>query len=230
MNYIQDRKDPAQLRAAETWIFDLDNTLYPAASNLFAQVDVRIGAFIGNLLDLDPVAARTLQKQYFRDYGTSLRGLMERHGVDPEAYMAFVHDIDVTAVAPSPALDQALSRLEGRKIIFTNGSVAHAERVTDRLGVARHFEAVFDIAAADYVPKPEPAVYDQLVDRHDIEPRRAVMVEDIARNLVPAAALGMATVWVRSGSRWGADGADGDHVHHVIDDLAAWLEALVEDQ
>lgn len=227
MDDDQDRKDPARLRAAETWIFDLDNTLYPASTNLFGQVDVRIGKFIADLLDLDPVAARTLQKRYFREYGTSLRGLMECHGVDPEAYMSFVHDIDVTAVAPSPALDEALTRLDGRKIIFTNGSVAHAERVTDRLGVARHFEAIFDIAAADYVPKPQPAVYDQLVDRHEIEPRRAVMVEDIARNLVPAAAMGMVTVWVRNGSRWGADGAEGDHVHHVIDDLADWLVELV---
>ena len=221
--------DLSSLRAAETWIFDLDNTLYPASSNLFSQVDARIQGFVADCLDLDQVEARRVQKQYFREFGTTLNGLMRRHDVDPAAYLAYVHDIDVTGLAPSPALAAVLGRLGARKLVFTNGSTAHAERVMGRLGVDHHFEAIFDIAAADYRPKPEPAVYDELLERFSIDPTRAVMVEDMARNLVPAAALGMTTVWMRGESQWAADGAEGAHVHHVAEDLVACLEMVTRD-
>jgi putative hydrolase of the HAD superfamily len=212
-----------QLVTAETWIFDLDNTLYPASCNLFAQVDRRIAEFIATHLGIDPAEAYRVQKQYFRDYGTSLRGLMLNHQLDPQLYLDFVHEIDVTPVPPNPALDAALARLPGRKVIFTNGSTRHAENVMTRLGVSHHFEAVFDIVAGDYVPKPEPFVYDIMVRRHWIDPKRAVMIEDLPKNLLPAHAMGMTTVLVRTESDWAQDGADGDHVHHVTDDLVGWL-------
>lgn len=219
--------NPARpLHAAETWIFDLDNTLYPASCNLFDQVDKHIGEFIAGFLGIDPAEAYRIQKQYFRDYGTSLRGLMIHHDVDPQAFLDFVHAIDVTRVPPSPELDRALARLPGRKIVFTNGSAKHAENVMNRLGVSRHFEAVFDIAAAEYFPKPESFIYDILVRRHWIEPRRAVMVEDLPKNLLPAHEMGMTTVLVRSDAEWAADGADGEHVHYVVDDLVAWLSDI----
>ena len=218
---------PADFAHVETWVFDLDNTIYPARYNLFDLVDVRIGAFIAELLGLDAVAARRLQKDYFRRHGTTLCGLMLHHGVDPDVFLEYVHDIEVDRLPPSPALDAALDRLAGRKIIYTNGSAAHAERVLERLGVAGHFEGVFDIAASNYLPKPEPAPYRTLVKRFDIAPVAAAMVEDIARNLEPAAALGMTTVWVRTDSDWGREGSGGDYVHHVIDDLAGWLGDLV---
>lgn len=210
----------------ETWIFDLDNTLYPASCNLFAQVDRRIGEFIADFLKIDADEARRLQKDYFREYGTTLRGLMTRHGMTPEQFLEYVHAIDVSAVPPSPSLDLALGRIGGRKIIFTNGSVRHAERVMERLGVARRFHGVFDIVAADYRPKPDPAGYARLLERHRVDPRAAAMIEDLPRNLAPAAALGMTTVLVRTGSDWAQDGADGDFIHHVTDDLVAWLEAV----
>src|SRR5215510_13999037 len=140
----------ATLMQAETWIFDLDNTLYPASCNLFAQVDKHIGEFIARLLRVDAAEAHRIQKQYFRDYGTSLRGLMVHHDVDPRDFLEFVHAVDVTPVQPSPALEQALGRLPGRKIVFTNGSEKHAENVMARLGVSHRFDAVFDIVAADY--------------------------------------------------------------------------------
>ncbi len=216
----------AVLARTETWVFDLDNTLYPAACNLFAEVDVRIGRYIADLLSISAEDARVVQKHYFREYGTSLRGLMMHHSIDPLDYLDYVHDIDVTRVSPSPDLAEALDTLPGRKLIFTNGSSAHAERVMNRLGVADRFEAVFDIIEAEYLPKPEPAVYAALVGRHAIDPRRAVMVEDIARNLVPAAALGMTTAWVCGDSHWGNEGAEGDHVHHVVDDLVGWLTQI----
>jgi len=208
----------------DCWIFDLDNTLYPASCNLFDQVDQRIGAFIADLLQVDAVEAKRLQKHYFSRYGTTLRGLMDHHGIAPGAFLDFVHAIDVTPVPPSPTLDAALRALDGRKLIFTNGSVAHAERVMARLGVAEHFTGVFDIVAANYQPKPNPATYAALIEQHRVDPRAAAMFEDIPRNLVPAAALGMTTILVRTESEWAAIDEPGDHIHHVTDDLVAWLE------
>lgn len=211
------------LRDAETWIFDLDNTLYPARVDLFGQIDERMRAFIARFLGLDLDAAYALQKQYFNHYGTSMRGLMDRHGMDPSAFLAHVHDVDLSVLDPSPLLEEALAALPGRKVVFTNASVAHAERVLGRLGVKHHFAEIFDIVAADYRPKPEPEIYRLMIDRHAVEPSCSVMVEDMARNLAPAAALGMTTVWVRTGSDWGAVGADAGHIHHVVDDLPEWL-------
>jgi putative hydrolase of the HAD superfamily len=216
------------LRHAEAWLFDLDNTLYPATIDLFGQIDEKMRAYIAEFLGLDLDSAYALQKRYFREYGTSMRGLMDLHGMDPAPFLAHVHDIDVTVLDAAPALGEALAALPGRKLVFTNASTAHAERVLRRLGIDHHFHDVFDIVAADFRPKPEPEIYRKLVDRHVIEPRRTVMVEDMARNLTPAAALGMTTVWVRTGSDWGAFGAEAAHIHHVVDDLTTWLTAVAE--
>lgn len=215
------------LAGAGAWVFDLDNTLYPASSGLFNQIDLRMRSYIADLLDLEPDQASRVQKSYFEEYGTTLRGLMVRHGIEPRAFLDYVHDIDLAPVPPSPALAGALGRLDGRLLVFTNGTTGHAERIMERLGVGHLFESVFDIEAAGYVPKPDPGVYRDLVARFRLDPRRTVMVEDIARNLVPAATLGMTTVWVSTDSRWGREGADGDHVHHVAEDLTAWLEGVV---
>ena len=218
---------PRPLSEIEVWIFDLDNTLYPASCNLFAQVDRRIGEFIAAHFGIPYDEARAMQKRFFREHGTTLRGLMVEHDVDPVPFLDYVHAIDVTPVAPSPELDRALERLPGRKVIYTNGSIQHAANVTDRLGITRHFDTVFGIVEAGYVPKPDPRPYRELVERHGIAPTRACMVEDIARNLVPAHALGMTTVWVRSEADWsrpdeGGVGT-GAHIDYVVDDLVAWL-------
>lgn len=217
------------LPAIQVWIFDLDNTLYPASCNLFGQVDRRISEFIAQHFNIPFDEARALQKRFFREHGTTLRGLMVEHDVDPEPFLEYVHDIDVTPVAPSPRLDRALERLPGRKVIYTNGSVAHADNVTGRLGITRHFDTVFGITEAGYIPKPDPRPYATLVERHGIDPGRACMVEDIARNLAPAHAMGMTTVWVRSESEWARAGAGaGTHIDHVADDLIDWLEAATD--
>ncbi len=219
-----------RLRTAEAWLFDLDNTLYPVTTDLFSQIDVKMRDYIAGFLGVDPDQAYRLQKQYFRDYGTSLRGLMHCHGMEPGPFLDHVHDIDVDVLSASPALEAALARLPGRKLVFTNASIRHAERVMDRLGISHHFDAVFDIVEAKYVPKPEPEIYEILVERHGLDTSRTVMVEDIARNLAPAAALGMTTAWVRNDSEHGLFGADEGYVHHVVDDLAEWLQDVVQDR
>ena len=210
------------------WVFDLDNTLYPAHSNLFAKVSRRMTSFIMDRFTLGHDDARSLQRRLFREYGTTLRGLMDEHGVDPVVFLDHVHDIDLSDLAPAPDLDRAIAALPGRKLIYTNGSVPHAERITEKLGIAGHFEAVFDIVAADFVPKPDPRPYDVMLARHGVDPSRAVMIEDSAANLRPAADLGMTTVWLKSDIDWAKpkEGAD-DHIHHIVDDLAEWLDRLV---
>lgn len=210
------------------WVFDLDNTLYPASCDLFAQIDRRMTAFIADFLGVADDQARALRKRYYRDHGTTLRGLMDNHDLDPGRFLDYVHDIDHGPVPPNPALARALDRLDARKVVFTNASRAHAERVLQRLGIADRFEAVFDIVAADYMPKPDLAPYRKLLERHAIDPRRAIFIDDLCRNLAPAAALGMTTLWVRGESAETWDDAPGDHVQHVTEDLVGWLEAVTE--
>ena len=217
----------ATLDHVETWVFDLDNTLYHARYSLWDQVERRIGRYIEDLFGCDATEAKRRQKELFQAHGTTLRGLMDRHGIDPTGFLDYVHDIDYVAIPASPVLAAALDALPGRKLIFTNGTVDHADKVCARLGIGEHIEAVFDIVASDFVPKPRAEPYAALVERHGFEPRRAAMFEDMARNLAPAHALGMTTVWVRTDSAWGREGSDGDHVHHVTDDLADWLDGMV---
>jgi putative hydrolase of the HAD superfamily len=216
----------AALPHVEAWLFDLDNTLYPAECDLFSQVDRRIGEYIADLMRLPYEAARRLQKDYFRQYGTTMRGLMTEYGIDARGFLDFVHAIDHSPVAADPRLDAALAALDGPKYVFTNASVPHAEKVLARLGVARHFSGIFDIVAADYVPKPHDGFYDGFLARHAVDPGRAALVEDMAKNLKPAHARGMTTVLVETGNAYAMEGHDGDHVHHRTADLAGWLAAV----
>jgi putative hydrolase of the HAD superfamily len=216
----------ARLDEIEAWVFDLDNTLYPATASLFPQIDQRMRAFIAERLKLEDEEAFRLQKRYYREFGTTLRGLMLVHKIEPDQFLDFVHDIDHSVLERAPELDAALAGLPGRKLIFTNGSHSHAEKVLDRLGLARHFEGIFDIKAADYIPKPDPSTYQRMVERHAFKPRSSAMFEDIARNLKPAALLGMVTVWVRTGEPEFAHDTDDGHIDHVTADLAAWLNSV----
>ena len=211
----------------QSWVFDLDNTLYPASTNLFAQVDVRMRDFIAQYLGLNPEEARRVQKTYFHECGTTLRGLMTRNDMDPGPYLDYVHDIDLSPVSASPELAEALDALPGRKFIFTNASTAHAERVMDRLGVTHLFDGIFDIVDAAYTPKPEPSIYDDFIARFDIDPAKALMVEDMARNLKPAHDLGMQCVWVKTDSDWAKEGSQETYVHHETDDLVGWLKNIL---
>jgi putative hydrolase of the HAD superfamily len=217
----------------EIWVFDLDNTLYPHHVNLWQQVDARIGEFIGNYLQVDPIEARRIQKDYYRRYGTSMRGMMTEHGVRADDYLAYVHRIDHSPLEPNPAMGAAIAKLPGRKLILTNGSADHADKVLERLGIGSHFEAVFDIIAAELEPKPAPQTYRRFLDLHHVDPAHAAMFEDLSRNLVVPHQLGMTTVLVvPDGSKdvvredWELEGRDADHVDHVTDDLTGFLAAL----
>ena len=213
----------------DVWLFDLDNTLYPVRCNLFAQTDRRMGEYISRLLDVHYDDAKLMQKEYWRKHGTTLRGLMLEHRIEPTEFLDYVHDIDYAPVDASPLLDAALGRLGGRKIVFTNGTVQHATRVLERLGVSHHFEAIYDIVAAAYIPKPEMSVYRDVVERYGLEPARAAMLDDIAANLKPAHELGMKTVWIRTPeSVQRVAGQALDHVHHQADDLVEWLHEWLD--
>jgi putative hydrolase of the HAD superfamily len=214
------------LAEIETWIFDLDNTLYPVSCRLFDQIHARMTRFVADRLELTPEAALAVQKTYFREHGTTLRGLMTVDRIDPDDFLVFVHDVDLSCVPRNSVLVAALSALPGRKIVHTNGSRSHAERVLDHLGIAGLFCGIVDIAAADYEPKPALAGYHELLRRHQVAPATALMIEDMAKNLVPAAAMGMTTAWVRNPVDWAAVGSGGDHIHHVVDDLGRFLAGV----
>jgi len=218
-------------RHVEGWIFDLDNTLYPAGCDLFAQIDARMTAFVAARLELDEGAARTLQKAYYRDHGTTLNGLMRVNGVDPEEFLAFVHAVDLSVLTPEPAMRDGVARLPGRRFIFTNGCRRHAARVLDALELDDLFEDVWDIRSIGFRPKPDPDSYRAMLDRAGLEARACAMFEDAARNLVPAHTLGMTTVWLKNGSPWSRQGpehprADARHIHHQTEDLAAFLGGI----
>jgi putative hydrolase of the HAD superfamily len=224
---------PRDLRAfadIEAWVFDLDNTLYPRSSNLFRQVDERIRVYVRKLLSVDEAEADRIQKTFYREHGTTLRGLMLKHSVDPDDFLSFVHDIDHSVVKADPMLGAAILRLPGKKYIFTNGSRGHAEKVAARLGFPTHFTDIFDIVDANLVPKPERETYDRFNMRFGVRPERAVMLEDLTRNLIVPKAIGMTTVLVvPPGTRevfhdeWEYEGRDDDHIDFVTDDLARFL-------
>jgi putative hydrolase of the HAD superfamily len=230
---MNERRPARGFDAVETWVFDLDNTLYPHHLNLWQQVDVRIRDYIVGFLNVTHDEAFRLQKDYYRRYGTTMRGLMEEHGLDPDKFLAVVHEIDHSPLTPDPVLGAAIASLDGRKLILTNGTRRHAETVMRRLEIDQHFEDVFDIVAADLEPKPRPQVYDRFLKRHGVDPAKAALFEDLARNLEVPHALGMTTVLVvPSGTRevfreeWELAGRDSPHVDHVTDDLAGFLRGI----
>ncbi len=228
-------RDLRVFAGTEAWIFDLDNTLYPRATNIFRQVDGRIRLYLRKLLNVDEAEAEKIQKNFYKVHGTTLRGLMLNHNVDPDDFLEFVHNIDHSAIKPDPALGDAIERLPGKKYIFTNGSRQHAEKIAERLGFANHFTDIFDIVAANLVPKPERETYDRFVKRFHVEPEHAAMFEDLTRNLVVPKSVGMTTVLVvPPGTRevfhgeWEYEGRDDDHVDFVTDDLARFVAEVAD--
>ncbi|NML06955.1 pyrimidine 5'-nucleotidase [Sphingomonas sp. G-3-2-10] len=219
----------AELRHIRNWIFDLDNTLYPASANLFALIDARIGAYVARLLNVDADEAWRVQKAYFHAHGTTLSGLMAEHGIDPHHYLDDVHDVDMAALERNETLIAALARLPGRKLVFTNGDAPYATKVLDRLGLAGTFEAIHDVHATSYRPKPDPVAYQGLLDAYGLDPHESLFVEDMARNLRPAKAIGMATVWIDNGSEQLPGDADRSFIDYITTDIGQWLFDILEE-
>ncbi len=224
------KKSP--LEGIDTWVFDLDNTLYPRTSNLWAQIDVLITRYVMDVTGLGHDEARALQKGMYRDHGTTMNGLMARYGIDPEHYLSIVHRIDYSPVLPNPALVAAIDALPGRKLVFTNADAGHVNAVMERVGGAHLFEVVHDIRASAWEPKPLRGAYERLYARHGIDPRSAVMFDDLEKNLVVPHETGMSTVHVvpegvfahEAVESWELSRADNaPHVHHVTDNLAGFL-------
>jgi putative hydrolase of the HAD superfamily len=227
-------RTPRGFAHVETWVFDLDNTLYPHHL-LWQQVDDRIRAYVAEFLKVSKHEAFRVQKDYYKRYGTTMRGLMTEHGLNPDDYLEYVHQIDHSPLEPNPALGAALERLPGRKLILTNGTRKHADAVMRRLEIDRHFEDVFDIVAAELEPKPAQKTYERFLARHDVDAAKAAMFEDLARNLEAPHALGMTTVLVVPGGTrevfredWELEGRGERHVDHLTDDLTGFLEQILK--
>jgi len=214
----------------KSWIFDLDNTLYCAGNGIFAQIESRMTDYLAAFLNLPRDQARVRQKELYRQYGTTLNGLMREHDCDAEDYLGFVHDIDLDALGPDAALSAALAALPGKRFVFTNGCRDHARRILERLEMAHLFEVVWDIRTIGFAPKPQVSAYDRVVAAGGVNPRESAMFDDIARNLVPARALGMTTVWLKTDAPWGNHGplmdvSAGD-IDHETDNLTQFLQSI----
>lgn len=232
---MTDIPDPARFDHVTDWVFDLDNTLYPHHTNLFSQIDVKMTGYVAELLTLSREDARKLQKQLYLEYGTTLNGLMQRHGIDPDEFLEYVHDIDYSWLVPDPVLGAAIHQLPGRKFIFTNGNRGHAERTARQLGILDHFDDIFDIVAAGLTPKPSRQPYETFTALHKVTGPNAVMFEDLARNLSVPKSLGMTTVLIvprnfepTFAEIWERDPTNEDDVDFVTDDLPTFLSTIVE--
>jgi putative hydrolase of the HAD superfamily len=218
----------------EHWIFDLDNTLYPRHSNLHDQMDQRMTSYLANLLGMERDAARVQQKEFYKTYGTTLRGLMVEHGITPDDFLEYVHDLDHSVLEPDPKLDSMLAALPGHVYVFTNGTKKHAEAVLERLGVSTPFREIFDLVAADLLPKPNQGTYDKFINQTGIDPKKSAMFEDLSRNLTVPHAMGMITTLITPRGTaelfhedWEFEGREDNHVRYVTDHLADFLEDVL---
>lgn len=234
MTNLKTQPDQADFQTIRDWVFDLDNTLYPHHVDLFSQVDRNMTAYVSELLDLPHDEARKLQKDYYRDHGTTLQGLMLHHDIDPNDFLEKAHAIDYSVVEPDPVLGDAIKALPGRKFIFTNGSVPHAEKVSRALGIRDHFDDIFDIVAAGYTPKPAAPAYERFLARSGVDTSQAAMFEDLPRNLLQPKALGMKTVLiVPHNMEYGFAetfervGSDADHIDYVTESLSDFIRRLL---
>lgn len=211
------------------WIFDLDNCLYPASTGLFSLIDERMSAYIQRLLGCGPEEAKRVQKAHFHEHGTTLAGLMKEHAVDPHDFLADVHDIPLDLVKADERLVALLPRLPGRRFVFTNGDAPYARRVLEAIGVHEQFEHLHDIHSSELRPKPDPHGYALLCEGFDIDPRHALLADDMVQNLAPAKALGMTTVWIDNGSERGNHSYDPAIIDARVNDVGEWLESILEE-
>ena len=215
-----------ELQAVKYCIFDLDNTLYSGKTKVFEQVDKKMSKFISDKLNVTLVEARKIQKNYFYQYNTTLNGMIKNHKIDASEFLDFVHDIDIDFLKKDLILGEELKKLDGKKIIFTNGSRKHALNVTKRIGIDHYFDDIFDIIDSEFVPKPAIQSYKKLVEKHKIDPKLCVFVEDIARNLKPAYEMGMKTVWIENDEPWAKKFSDGDFIDFKTNNLSEFLKQI----
>jgi len=212
----------------DTWIFDLDNTLYSADSGIFQQVHKLMGKFIVEHLKVDRNEAKKIQHKYYKQHGTTLRGLMDNHGIEPDSFLAEVHKLDYSIVSPNLKLAKNLENLNGKKFIFTNANKKHADIILDKLQIANLFEGIFDIKMANYIPKPEIQTYEKLIETYNINANKTIMFDDIAKNLVPASKVGFTTVWIDVGHENFSDdiASSKKYLDHQTKDLSNWLSNI----
>jgi putative hydrolase of the HAD superfamily len=214
-------------RHVRAWLFDLDNTLYRADCGIFTQIEGRMTDYVARFTGLPRDEARALQKSLYRSHGTTLNGLMRLHGADPDDYLAYVHDIDLSGLTPDAELIAAVERLPGRRAIFTNGCRHHAARILERIGAAHLFPEIWDIRTLGFAPKPDPAAYDRVVAAAGLVPQETAMFDDIAQNLAAAGALGMTTVWLNTGLDFSSGGPQAiEAPQHETRDLSQFLHAI----
>jgi len=217
-----------ELTKIKYWLFDLDNTLYSGDTKVFDQVDKKMSVFISEKLKINIEEAKKIQKNYFHEYNTTLNGMIKNHKIDANEFLEFVHDVDLSFLKPDKPLENEISKLTGKKIIFTNGSRAHAKNVTKRIGIDKLFDGVFDIVESDFIPKPSIEPYKKIIENYKIEPQYCIFFEDIARNLKPAHELGMKTVWIKNDEPWAAEFSDADFINYKTSNLANFLKEINE--
>ena len=213
-------------RSIKYWIFDLDNTLYSGDTKVFDQVDKKMSKYISDKLNVSIEEAKKIQKNYFYEYNTTLNGMIKNHKIDPGEFLEFVHDINIDFLQKDPGLAEEIEKLEGKKIIFTNGSRKHAMNITRRIGIDQYFDDIFDIVNANFIPKPAMEPYKKLVEKHKIDPKLCVLVEDIARNLKPAYEMGMKTIWIENNEPWAKKFSDGDFINYKTNNLSEFLKKI----
>ncbi len=214
------------LKSIKYWLFDLDNTLYSGKTKVFEQVDKRMSQYISEKLKVDIKEAKEIQKSYFYKYNTTLNGMIKNHKIDADEFLNFVHDINIDFLKKDLDLAKQLKQLDGKKIIFTNGSRKHALNITQRIGVDKYFDDIFDIVDSEFIPKPAIEPYRKLVEKHKIDPKLCVFIEDIARNLKPAYEMGMKTIWIENDEPWAKKYSDSNFVNYKINNLADFLKKV----
>ena len=215
-----------KLQAIKCWIFDLDNTLYSGKTRVFEQVDKKMSKYISEKLNVNIVEAKEIQKNYFYEYNTTLNGMINNHKIDANEFLEFVHDVDIDFLKKDSLLNEELMKLDGKKIIFTNSSRKHAMNVIRKIGIDQHFDDIFDIVDSEFVPKPDIVSYKKLVEKHKIDPKLCVFIEDIARNLKPAYEMGMKTIWIENDEPWARKFSDSDFINYKTNNLPEFLKQI----
>ena len=215
-----------ELIKAKYWIFDLDNTLYSGKTKVFEQVNKKMSKYISKKLNISIIEAKKIQKSYFYKFNTTLNGMIKNHQIDANEFLDFVHDVDIDFLKEDRKLNNELNKLNGKKIIFTNGSRKHAQNVTKRLGIDQCFDAIFDIVDSEFIPKPSIEPYKKLINKHKIDPNLCVFIEDIARNLKPAYEIGMKTIWIENDEPWAKEFSESKFINYKTKNLSEFLEKL----